>query len=60
MDYSPEVAGNSTAAHNVSDPITAGGLVFYARRAVHLRDGAGIADRTFAPITIRTTAIVVS
>jgi len=60
MDYSPDVTGNAPIAHYVSEPVTAGGLVFYGRRSVHLRDANGIADLGFAPITIRTSAITVA
>jgi hypothetical protein len=60
MDYSPDVTGNSRIAHYVSDPVTADGLVFYRKRAVHLRDAAGLANRDFAVITIRTTDVVVA
>jgi hypothetical protein len=60
MDYSPEVTGDAPIAHYVSEPVSAGGLVFYGRRSVHLRDADGVADFTFAPITIRTTSVEVS
>jgi hypothetical protein len=60
MDYSPAVTGNSQIAHYVSEPLVADGLVFYGWRSVHLRDADGIADFSFAPITIRTTAVAVS
>jgi hypothetical protein len=59
MDYSPDVTGNSPIAHYAFEPITAGGLVFYGRRSVHLRNPDGIADLSFAPITIRTSAVTV-
>jgi hypothetical protein len=57
MDYSPDVTGRSQIAHYVSEPLVAGGLVFYGQRSVHLRDADGIANLGFAPITIRTTDI---
>lgn len=60
MDYSPDVTGSSLIAHYVSEPITAGGLVFYGRRSVHLRDTEGVANFDFAPITIRTSSVTVS
>jgi hypothetical protein len=59
MDYSPDVTGNSPIAHYAFEPITAGGLVFYGRRSVHPRNPDGIAELSFAPITIRTSAVTV-
>jgi hypothetical protein len=60
MDYSPEVTGSSRIAHYVSEPLVAGGLVFYGRRSVHLRDAEGIANFDFTPITLHTTAVTVA
>ena len=60
MDYSPVVTGSSPIAHYVSDPVTVDGLVFYRKRDVHLRDAAGVANKDFAPITLRVGKIAVT
>jgi hypothetical protein len=52
MDYSPDVTGNPPVAHYSHDHKTFDGFVFPTRRLVHLHDARGIADQTFAPITI--------
>jgi hypothetical protein len=59
MDYAPDVTGNGLIAHYVHDPVTVDGLVFYRRRMVHLRAEDGSADRSWAPIEIRTDEVVV-
>lgn len=59
MDYSPDVTGHSLIAHYTSEPETFDGFVFYRRRTVHLRDAAGVADQSFAPITVETRSVSV-
>jgi len=52
MDYSPEVTGNAPVAHYTHDPETFDGFVFPTHRLVHLHDANGIADQSFAAITV--------
>ncbi|MEY2522603.1 MAG: hypothetical protein QOJ66_1168 [Ilumatobacteraceae bacterium] len=52
MDYSPDVTGNPLIAHYMYDEKTFDGFVFPTRRLVHRRNSEGIADQTFAPITL--------
>jgi hypothetical protein len=44
--------GNPPIAHYTHDPKRFDGLVFPTHRRVHLRDGDGIADQSFAAITL--------
>ena len=59
MDYSPDVTGRSPVAHYTHDPKTFDGFVFPTRRLIHLRDAAGIANQSFAPITLGVAAVAV-
>ena len=59
MDYSPDVTGRPPVAHYTHDPKTFDGFVFPTRRRVHLHDVNGIADQTFAPITVDVTHVSV-
>ena len=52
MDYSPYVTGSPLIAHYSSDPKTFDGFVFPTRRRVYLHDARGVADQSFAPITL--------
>ncbi len=58
MDYSPEVTG-SQVAHYTHDSKTFDGFVFYTRRLVHLHATDGVADQSFAPITIDVDSVSV-
>jgi hypothetical protein len=51
MDYHPDVT-DSPIAHYTDEHREFDGLVFPTRRRVHVRDGDGVADLSFAPITI--------
>ena len=59
MDYSPDVTGNPPVAHYTRDPKTFDGFVFPTRRLVHLHNAKGIADQSFAAITINIDAVSV-
>jgi hypothetical protein len=59
MDYSPEVTGSPPVAHYLHDHVTVDGLLFPTRRRVHLHDAAGVADRSFAVITIDVSELAV-
>jgi hypothetical protein len=59
MDYSPEVTGSPPVAHYAHDHVTVDGLVFPTRRRVHLHDADGVADQSFAVITIDVSEIAV-
>lgn len=59
MDYSPDVTGNPPVAHYTHDHRTFDGFVFPMRRRVCLRHANGVADQSFAPITIDVTAVAV-
>nr|WP_296066584.1 hypothetical protein [uncultured Actinoplanes sp.] len=59
MEYAPDVTGGAPIAHYVHDPVTVDGFTFYGRRSVHLRGADGVADRSWAPITIATTELTV-
>ena len=59
MDYSPHVTGSPQIAHYTHDPKTFDGFVFPTRRLVHLRDTDGVADQSFAPITIDIETVAV-
>jgi hypothetical protein len=60
MDYSPDVLGSPLIAQYTHDPKNFDGFVFPTRRLVHLRDPMGVADQTFAPITIHVSGVTVS
>jgi hypothetical protein len=57
MDNLPDVIGNPRIAHYTHDPKTFDGFVFPTRRVVHLRDENGIANQTFAAITVDVSTI---
>jgi hypothetical protein len=57
MDYSPHVTGSPPIAHYTHDPKTFDGFVFPTRRLVHRRDADGVADQSFAAITIEIDTI---
>jgi hypothetical protein len=59
MDYSPDVTGNPPVAHYTRDPKTFDGFVSPTRRLVHLHNAKGIADQSFAAITINIDAVSV-
>jgi hypothetical protein len=59
MDYSPAVTGSRPIAHYTYDPKTFDGFVFPTRRLVHRRGADGVADRSFAPITIDIDTVAV-
>jgi hypothetical protein len=59
MDYSPHVTGSPQFAHYTHDPKTSDGFVFPTRRLVHLRDADGVADQSFAAITIDIDTLAV-
>jgi hypothetical protein len=59
MDYSPDVTGNPPVAHYTHDPKTFDGFVFPTRRRVHRHDADGIADQSFAAITLDIESITV-
>jgi hypothetical protein len=58
MDYSPDVTGSPPVAHYSHDHRTFDGFVFATRRLVHLHDANGIADQSFAPITVNVANVV--
>jgi hypothetical protein len=60
MDYSPDITGNALVAHYTHEPKTFDGFVFPTRRRVHLRDEEGIADQSFALITIDVSRVTVA
>jgi hypothetical protein len=57
MDYSPDVTGSPPVAHYTYEPKAFDGFVFPTRRRVHLHDERGVADQTFAPITIDVDSV---
>lgn len=59
MDYSPHVTGSPQIAHYTHDPKTSGGFVFPTRRLVHRRNANGVADQSFAAITIDIDTVAV-
>ena len=59
MDYSPDVTRNPPVAHYTRDPKTFDGFVFPTRRLVHLHNAKGIADQSFAAMTISIDAVSV-
>ena len=59
MDYSPDVTGSPRVAHYTYDHKAFDGFVFPTRRRVHLHDADGIADQSFAPITIDVEHVTV-
>ncbi|MGO4220545.1 hypothetical protein AB4Y64_01575 [Lysobacter sp. TAF61] len=58
MDYSPDVTGNPPVAHYSDDHKTFDGFVFPTRRRVYLHDAKGVADQSFAPITMDVKSVV--
>jgi hypothetical protein len=60
MDYSPDVTGSPPIAHYTHDHKIFDGFVFPTRRLVHLHDAGGIANQTFAPITIDIAHVAVN
>ncbi len=59
MDYSPGVAGNPPVAQYAHDPKTSTGSPFPTRRRVHRHDTDGIANQSFAAITVDIQSIAV-
>jgi hypothetical protein len=59
MDYSPDVTGNPPVAHYTYDHTKFDGFVFPTRRRVLLHDANGIADHSFAPITVDVQSVSV-
>ena len=59
MDYSPDVTGSLPVAHYSYDHKRFDGFVFPTRRLVHLHDSNGVADQTFAAITIDVAAVTI-
>jgi hypothetical protein len=59
MDYSPDVTGNPPVAQYAHDPKTFDGFVFPTRRRVHRHDTDGIANQSFAAITVDIQSIAV-
>ncbi len=59
MDYSPDVTGNPRVAHYTHSPRTFDGFVFPTLRLVHLHDAEGVADQSFAPITLDVEDVTV-
>lgn len=59
MDYSPEVTGSPPVAHYSYDHKRFDGFVFPTRRRVYLHDANGMADQSFAPITIDVESVSV-
>jgi hypothetical protein len=59
MDYSPHVTGSPQIAHYTHDPKTFDGFVFPTRRLVHRRNAHGVADQSFAAITIDIDTVAV-
>jgi phage tail protein X len=57
MDYSPDVTGNPLVAHYTYDQKTFDGFVFPTRRLVCRHDAEGIADLSFAPITLNVYSV---
>ncbi len=59
MDYSPDVTGNPRVAHYTHTPRTFDGFVFPTLRLIHLHDAEGVADQSFAPITLDVEDVTV-
>ena len=57
MDYSPEVTGSPPVAHYSYDHKIFDGFIFPTRRRVYLHDANGVADQSFAPITVDVAAV---
>jgi hypothetical protein len=57
VDYSPDVTGSPPVAHYCHDHRAFDGFVFATRRRVYLHDARGVADQSFAPITIEVTNV---
>src|SRR4051794_11727091 len=56
----PDVTGNLRVAHYTHDPKGFDGFVFPTRRRVHLHDAGGVADQSFAPITLDVASVTVA
>jgi hypothetical protein len=59
MDYAPEVAGSTPIGQYTHDPKTFDGFVFPTRRRAHRRDPDGVANQSFAAITLDVDAVTV-
>jgi hypothetical protein len=59
MDYSPDVTGSPPIAHYTYDEKIFDGFVFPTRRLVHRHAPDGIADQSFAPITINIHSVAI-
>lgn len=59
MDYSPDVTGNPPIAHYTHDHKTFDGFVFPTRRLVHLHDADGVANQSFAAITLDVDSVAI-
>jgi hypothetical protein len=59
MDYSPDVTGNPLIAHYTYDDKVFDGFVFPTRRLIYRHAADGIADQTFAPITINVHSVAI-
>lgn len=60
LDYQPDVTSRAPIAHYVADHKEFGGFLFPTRRTIHVHDSNGVADRTWAAITIAIDDVVVS
>jgi hypothetical protein len=59
MDYSPDVTGNPPIAQYSHDEKTFDGFVFPTRRLVYRHDAEGVADQSFAPITVNVYSVTI-
>ena len=59
MDYSPFVTGSPLVAHYTYDARIFDGFVFKTRRMIYRRDANGIANQSFAPITMNVHSITI-
>lgn len=59
MDYSPDVTGNPPIAQYTYDEKTFDGFVFPTRRLIYRHDAEGIADQSFAPITVNVYSVTI-
>jgi hypothetical protein len=57
--YSPDVTGSPRVAQYAHDPKTFDGFVLPTRRRVHRHDTGGIANQSFAAITVDIQSIAV-
>ncbi len=60
MHYSPYVTGSPPVDHYTHNPKTFDGFVFPTRRRVHRHDADGVADQSFAAITIDIDDVAVA